>query len=206
MKPVALALVLSVALAPAAHAGPPWIRANLQGHPTAGGFIVLSTFHHGTQQPMPLHGTAEGLVDGRRSSVALRFDAVPDTSGVYTVPRTWGDGGVWVLNISTNEQHGGAGIVVGVDRGGRPAWQQTPRTHEGLSRPATAREVSALLAALDAGQPAPELRRAGLLGLLRRIILPLGLLGVLVGGSLWLLVRIGRHAVAAFRRSRAVAA
>ncbi len=206
MKTAALAVLCTTLLAVPAHAGPPHIRVTLRGHPQLGGFVTLTTFHHATQQAMALSGTAEGLVDGRRTSVALRFDAAPGQSGVYAVPRTWGETGVWVLNIGTSEAHGGAGVVVGVDRAGRPAWEITPRTIEGLSRPASAREVESLLASLEAGQGPPQLSRADLFGFVARNPAPAALMLLLATCGLWILARGSRWIVRLARRPRAVAA
>ncbi len=186
MRTVAIAFALTATVAGTVLAGPPHIRVTLRGHPTAGGFVTLTTFHHGTQMPMSLRGTAEGLVNGRRASAAIRFDAVADTFGVYVVPKTWGEAGVWVLNIGTQEEHGGAGVVVGVDREGRPAWDITPRTFEGLSRPASAREVASLLAALEAGQAPPQLSRADILGFVSRNPKPAAFLFLLASGAAWI--------------------
>jgi hypothetical protein len=163
-----MATLLTAVVAGSALAGPPHIRVTLRGHPTAGGFVTLTTFHHGTQQPLELHGTAEGLVDGLRTSVPLRFDAVPEERGVFVVPKTWGNQGVWVLNIGSSAEHGGAGIVIGVDRAGRPEWQITPRTLQNLTRPATAAEVEDLLTALRDGRIPPEMSRADLLAFAAR--------------------------------------
>lgn len=203
MKTLAIALTLTAAAAGSALAGPPHIRATLRGHPTLGGFVTLTTFHHGTQQPMELRGTAEGLVDGRRTRTAIRFDAVPRESGVYVVPKNWGDDGVWVLNIATSEEHGGAGVVVGVARTGRATWVMTPRTVEGLSRPATAHEVDTLLAALDTGRAPPELSRADLLGFLARNPKQVTFLLLLTAACTWLVSRAGRAVLRLARRPRA---
>ena len=46
-----------------------------------------------------LAGSAEGLVDGARRSVALRFDPT-NKPGVYAVRRQWPSGGAWVLRIT----------------------------------------------------------------------------------------------------------
>ena len=44
-------------------------------------------------------GTAEGVVNGRRQSMALRLVSMP-TAGVHAIPREWPDGGQWVLHLS----------------------------------------------------------------------------------------------------------
>jgi hypothetical protein len=44
-------------------------------------------------------GTAEGIVNGARQSVALTLVPLPKP-GVYAVVRQWPDGGQWVLNLT----------------------------------------------------------------------------------------------------------
>lgn len=203
MKTALLALALSAAVATPALAGAPFIRATLRGHPTAGGFIVLSTFYHSTPMPMALTGTAEGLVDGRRTRIALRFEAVAGETGVYVVPRTWSDAaGVYVLNVGAH----GAGIVVGVDRADQPAWAITPRTIEGLTRAASASEVESLLAALEAGRSPPELSRADLVGFVARNPVPVAVIVLLGTAGAWLVARLTRTVAGFLRRSHATVA
>ena len=73
MQRLALALVISLAAATPAVAGPPWLTLEFRPNNFAG-FVMIRTFHHGTPQAMPLTGTAEGLVNGQRRSMRLRFD------------------------------------------------------------------------------------------------------------------------------------
>ncbi|HEY2805139.1 MAG TPA: hypothetical protein VGI92_04695 [Gemmatimonadales bacterium] len=150
MKRIALALVIATLTAGTAIAGPPWIT--IEVRPMGGSFVVAHTYHHGTPMALPLTGTAEGLVDGQRRSVALRFDTTSE-SNAFAVARSWGESGVWVLNIGTDAgDHGTAGVVVGVDRTGQPAFVRFPRSHNGFSRMATAGEINSMLRTLDAGQ------------------------------------------------------
>lgn len=150
------ALLFSL-LALAAHTaeakGPPWIRATLpadyQDATRRGVFMIIHTFHHA--DPMPfgdISGTAEGLVNGARRSVPMQIVLDTTTQGQYLIPKTWPDGGVWVLNIGGHLDMQ-AGLVIGVGRSGTPVLVQTPRTATGVSRPATAREVEQLLRYLD---------------------------------------------------------
>ncbi|MFI5279660.1 MAG: hypothetical protein ACHQU1_04130 [Gemmatimonadales bacterium] len=150
MKSIALALALSAAVAPHAWPGPPSISIEFRTNYAT--FLLARTFHHGTPMPLPLSGTAEGLVNGSRVSVPLEFVQVGETNG-YEVPHTWGNTGVWVLNIGVNAgDHGTAGAVVGVDRSGGAAFIRFPRGASGASRIATNGEIDALLHALAAGQ------------------------------------------------------
>ena len=45
-------------------------------------------------------GTAEGLVNGARQSVALNLVPVDPSQGVYAVFQEWPDGGQWVVQLN----------------------------------------------------------------------------------------------------------
>ena len=158
MYRLALALCLSLAAATPAVAGPPWLTIEFRPNNFAG-VLLVRTYHHNEALAMPLTGSAEGLVNGQRRSVALTFNRAADAPNAYTVPNTWGAEGVWVLNISATGDHLGAGAVVGLDRNGEPAFTRFPRTTVGASRPATSREADAMLRALDANAPPAALGR-----------------------------------------------
>ena len=49
-----------------------------------------------------MRGTAEGIVNGERKSVALRFETT-SRPGVYALRKQWNDGGVWSLVIAVNQ-------------------------------------------------------------------------------------------------------
>jgi hypothetical protein len=171
----ALALAFSIAAVTPALAGPPWITVEVR--PNGPGFVLFHTFHHGTPAAMALQGTAEGLVDGRRLSVPLRFERA-DADNAFAVPKNWPEGGVWVLNVASNGEHGGAGAVVGVDRTGAAAFVRFPRTVTGTSRAATHGEIEAMLRALDAGQQPPALGSTGWFAVLSRLGATLLVLGL----------------------------
>ena len=194
MQRLALALCLSLAVATPAQAGPPWITVEFRPG-NFPGVVLVRTFHHGVAQPMPLAGTAEGLVKGQRRSVALTFD-LSDAPNVYRVANTWGTEGVWVLNISATGDHLGAGVVVGFDRNGEPAFTRFPRTAVGASRAATAREANAMLRALDANAPPAALAPTGWSAVIVRIVLPVLVLLVLVLGT----ARVAAVVIARVRR------
>ena len=195
MKRLALALAFCTVLATPALAGPPWITIEIK--PFGGMFLIARTFHHGTPQGMALIGTAEGLVGGQRRSVPLRFDRT-DVANAFAVPASWGTEGVWVLNIVTREEHGGAGAVVGVDRAGTAAFVRFPRDVTGISRGATRGEIDAMLRALEAGQQPAALGSTGWFFVAVRVVLPLLVLTILVLGAFKGL----RYAVRRVRTSR----
>ncbi|HEX6058177.1 MAG TPA: hypothetical protein VFZ11_04085, partial [Gemmatimonadaceae bacterium] len=83
--PVAIAVAaassdspMSDAAAPAT-AGPPWISIEYPANPldrtTKGAYLLVHAFHHGTPVGLPVRGTAEGLVNGARRTIALDFTA-----------------------------------------------------------------------------------------------------------------------------------
>lgn len=58
-----------------------------------------------------LSGSAEGLVDGERKSVALQI-AAGSTPGVYGVNESWPQGGAWVVNLTATCGGAKAGAIV----------------------------------------------------------------------------------------------
>ncbi len=68
--------------------------------------VVVSSEGCATPGDTKLVGTAEGLVRGKRQSVALAFTATKKP-GVFAVKRQWPAEGAWVLSI-TGDNHGHA--------------------------------------------------------------------------------------------------
>lgn len=104
---LALALLASLSLpATLVAKGPPWISIELPANPwdreTKDAFLVVHAFHHGTPLPLPLTGTAEGIVDGKRRSVPLTFERT-SRQGAYAMKNTWGNSGRWVLVITVTQ-------------------------------------------------------------------------------------------------------
>ena len=176
MKTSIATLALILGTAGVALAGPPWLSVEVR--PAGMPFLIVRTYHHGTANPMPLRGVAEGLVDGSRVSHPLSIDPIADGNNAYGISRTWPDNGVWVLSITTEgDAHGGASAVVTVDRNGT-ASVRYPRRFDGQTRAATAAEITTMLTALADGG-SPKLARTGWLGLASRAALPVLLLGLL---------------------------
>ncbi len=94
----ALALV-AVAALPAV-AGPPWIAIEYPVNPfdqaTREAFLTVRTYHHGTQVGLPVRGRAEGIVNGARQTVTLRFESTSH-AGVVALKKQWPAEGTWVL-------------------------------------------------------------------------------------------------------------
>ena len=195
MKRIALVLTLLAAAATPAVAGPPWITVELR--PMGDVVAWARTWHHGTPMALPLTGTAEGLVNGQRRSVPLRFDTTSEANA-FAIMRTWGTEGVWVLTFGVSAgEHGNAGAAIGVDRAGTAAFVRFPRTLQGGSRTATRSEIDVMLRALEDGRQPPVLGRAGFGGLLWTFG---PVIVLLITGTI--LVRVG---AVVLRRVRAVA-
>jgi hypothetical protein len=99
--PLALAAIPAVAFA-----GPPWISIELPANPydraTKGAFLVVHAFHHGTPMGFPVTGKAEGIVNGQRKSVDLKFERT-ERDGAYVLKNQWGTEGEWTLVISVTQ-------------------------------------------------------------------------------------------------------
>lgn len=115
--PLLLATVPSVA-----HAGPPWISIELPANPfdaaTRGAYLVVHAFHHGTPMGFPVTGRAEGLVNGQRKTVQLKFQRT-ERPGVFALANQWGAEGEWtlVITVSQGPQDTGATALVQISNG-----------------------------------------------------------------------------------------
>jgi hypothetical protein len=119
---IALASVALVAARPhtgfapdAGMFGPPWISIETPVNPydasTRGAFLIVHTFHHGTQLDAPVSGTAEGIVNGERRSIPLQFNST-SRPGAYALRKQWSDGGVWTLDIIASQHESVAQALV----------------------------------------------------------------------------------------------
>ena len=91
-------------------------------------------------------GTAEGLVQGARKSVALKLTAM-STPGVYAVYPTWPADGDWVVSLRGTCADASAGALIPIGPGGF-----IRASSKFLPRPATAAELDAALHALSQGR------------------------------------------------------
>jgi hypothetical protein len=106
----ALAIALTLSASSSALAGPPWIAIEYPANPfdatSRGAFLTVRTYHHGQFQSKTVTGTAEGVVDGKRESMAL--DIRPGSQpGMYVVRWQRPAAGRWVLVINS----GSAGVT-----------------------------------------------------------------------------------------------
>ena len=145
-----LALALS---APPAHAGPPWISVELPANPhdpaTRGALLVLHTYHHGTPVAQPITCMLEGIVKGDRRSVACQAVAAV-RGGVYAIRGAVPTDGVWMLVVTSREEHASAQVLVDFSRDGQIAAVRVPaRSAEGgrwsIPTPVGPREIDAML-------------------------------------------------------------
>jgi hypothetical protein len=162
LAPAVLAAVAVAWAAPADHVarfGPPWISVESPPNPfdraTRDAFLVVRTYHHGTQLDQGVRGTAEGIVGTERRTVRLTFDRT-STAGVYALRRQWPDDGRWALVISTGPADGAATALVALDAGGRSVASVTvpSRQQDGwtVPRTVTRAEVDAVLGVRVAGR------------------------------------------------------
>ena len=91
-------------------------------------------------------GTAEGLVQGTRKSVALKLTAM-STPGVYAVYPTWGADGDWVVSLHGSCAGASAGALIPIGPGGF-----NRATSKFFPRAATSQELDAALQSLSQGR------------------------------------------------------
>ena len=151
---LALAAALTVSASTVAFAGPPWIAIEYPANPfdrtSRDAFLTVRTYHHGDFQSKTVTGRAEGVVNGKRQSMAL--DIRPGSQpGMYVVRWTRPAVGRWVLVISS----GTAGVaeataVVEISPSGGVAGVTVPTRVIGNGwispRPVAAAEIDGLLA------------------------------------------------------------
>jgi hypothetical protein len=117
--------------------GPPWISIEYPANPhdrsNTGVMLYVHVFHHAQPIAYPIEGTAEGIVNGERRSIKLKFT---DTArpAVYGLSRQWPAEGVWTLVIKMSRgDHGedGATAVVELGADGEVASVRVPTRRQG---------------------------------------------------------------------------
>lgn len=133
-------------------AGPPWISIEYPVNPfdrtTRGAHLLVHAYYHGTPIAYPVTGSAEGIVNGERRTVTLRFETTSRT-GVYALRKQWPSEGTWTLVINViqgNDEDGSvATALVELSPNGSVASVQVPtRQHAADAfhpRRPTAREI-----------------------------------------------------------------
>lgn len=139
-------LAVGLATRPA-HAGPPWISIEIPANPldatSRGALLLAHAFHHGDPVALPVSGTAEGLVDGRRRSVTLEF-APTSRRGVYALRYAPPGEGSWILVIRVTQGTATATAFVRIVDG-EVASVRVPTVDRGGPAQVTAREVEQAL-------------------------------------------------------------
>ena len=128
----ALGAVTAFAPAPRALFGPPWISIEYPPSPydrvTREALLLVHSYHHFEPVGLPVSGTAEGIVDGKRRTVRLAFQTT-SKPGVFALKRQWPREGTWVLSIAVTQgegEHNTAGALVTLDAEGRVARVEVP--------------------------------------------------------------------------------
>jgi hypothetical protein len=111
----ALLATLLLALATSsASAKPPWVSIELPANPMNrsmhGAYLLVHSYHVGEMAPIPLSGTATGVVNGKRQVITLAFDPT-DVKGVSALRRTWPAEGSWELAINAGGDVGPTALV-----------------------------------------------------------------------------------------------
>jgi hypothetical protein len=151
-RPSILAIGLLLVAATIAIAGPPWISIeyppNRLDSDTRGALALVRMYHHEHQGQFPVEGTAEGVVEGERVSLPLKFTPVGN-AGVWAV---WGEipkEGNWVLAIHGTDGVSKAevSILAALAAGNQEiSFVKVPRSREGnWPRAASARDVESML-------------------------------------------------------------
>jgi hypothetical protein len=151
-RPAILATAPLLVAATIAIAGPPWISIeyppNRLDKDTRGALALVRVYHHENAGQFPVEGTAEGIVDGQRVSLPLKFTPVGD-EGVWAA---WGkipEEGNWVLAIHGTDGISKAevSILAALAEGNQEiSFVKVPRSREGnWPRAASDRDVESML-------------------------------------------------------------
>jgi hypothetical protein len=148
---MALSLATTAFVTPNIPKWPPWLSIESPVNPydpSARGALLLvhATFREGPSKVADLTGSAEGMVNGARRSVQLRFENTnrPD---VYALRPQWPAEGRWVLRINLRSTT----ALGAIDPAGRVASFQVPTevmaNGDRVPRAVSTREVDSLLTA-----------------------------------------------------------
>jgi hypothetical protein len=146
---LALATATSVVAAALPVKWPPWLSIESPVNPfdpSTRGAVLLAhaTFREGQAQLSDLSGTAEGIVNGARRSITLRFDTTGRPS-VFALRRQWPTEGTWLLRIALKQTT----AIVTLDQNGGVASVRVPTQLAGgnqIPRIVGAREIDSTLA------------------------------------------------------------
>lgn len=136
---------------------PPWLSIEYPVNPyDRANRDALLLVHAAMREAVPtrrdLTGTAEGIVNGQRKSVALRLDPTSQP-GVFAVRRQWPTQGSWMLEITLAKS---TTALVSLDRFGAVSSVSIPMhtgSGERFPRTVAAHEIDSALAVLASRQP-----------------------------------------------------
>lgn len=128
---------------------PPWISIESPVNPfdaAARGAVLLvhASLRDGQAQLSDISGTAEGLVNGTRRSIPLRFDDISRPS-TFALRRQWPTSGAWLIRITLKSTT----AIVTLDEAGDVASVRVPTTvarGQQLPRAVAVREIDSTLA------------------------------------------------------------
>jgi hypothetical protein len=107
LRSFALVTALTLSAFSTALAGPPWIAIEYPANPfdrtSRDAFLTVRTYHHGELMAKTVTGTAEGVVNGKRQTMALDIRGGSQT-GMYVVRWQRPAVGRWVLVINSGYQ------------------------------------------------------------------------------------------------------
>ena len=181
-RSLALAAAALLALPATALAGPPWVSIELPANPldrtTRGAYLLVHSFHHERAITMNIAGRAEGLVNGKRTSVPLTFRET-SRGAVLALDQSWPKGEAWVLVITTGAVNGkgGATAIVGVGPDGEVRSVKVPNRKQGewiVPTEPAAQEIERQLQTLAGLDGGPKVH----LGFLPLVLLPLGVVAL----------------------------
>jgi hypothetical protein len=146
---LALVTATSVVAAALPVKWPPWLSIESPVNPfdpSTRGAVLLAhaAFREGQAQLSDLSGTAEGIVNGARRSITLRFDTTGRPS-VFALRRQWPTEGTWLLRIALKQTT----AIVTLDQNGGVASVRVPTQLAGgnqIPRIVGAREIDSTLA------------------------------------------------------------
>jgi hypothetical protein len=124
--------------------GGPWISVEAPVNPydesVRGALFLVHTFHHGYKVNLPLSGTAEGLVDGQRKSVALTMMKSAEL-GTRGVRNEWGVKGTWTVLVTAKQGEIPIQAVVEIDADGSVGRISIPKEPSGKARTLSVAEI-----------------------------------------------------------------
>ncbi len=128
---------------------PPWLSIETPVNPfdpaTRGAVLLVHCrTREGVVKVSDVSGSAEGIENGRRQSIALRFEATP-LPGVFALRRQWPEKGDWLIRVSLERTT----AIVTLDSAGDVASVRVPTElvqGQPLPRAVGAREIDSTLA------------------------------------------------------------